>query len=170
MIIYEFVYGRPPFNADTPVEIFANILSHRLDFDSDSDPPSPEVRDLIERLLCHDVKKRLGSHGAAEIRQHPFFADIKWDQLAATPALFIPKTANAEDTIYFDARGATVEQLEQSLLGPGLQGRRGDRRQRCRTRNPQREGGGKEEGGQEGDGNEGGGKEGGGKGRTADSD
>jgi serine/threonine-protein kinase RIM15 len=136
--LYEFLYGRPPFNADSPVEIFANILARRLDFsvsvEDDGDDmeddhdgargPSPAARDLIDKLLCLDPRGRLGSTGAAAVRAHPFFKGLDWTRLAATPAMFIPRTAGTEDTAYFDARGATVEQLERELLGNAASERR----------------------------------------------
>lgn len=40
---------------------------------------SAEAKDLIRALLERDPEKRLGGKkGAAEIRAHPFFADIDW--------------------------------------------------------------------------------------------
>ena len=38
-----------------------------------------EARDLIERLLMKDPRRRLGcTKGATEIKRHPFFDGIKW--------------------------------------------------------------------------------------------
>lgn len=38
-----------------------------------------EARDLIEKLLVKDPRKRLGcARGAQDIKRHPFFDGIKW--------------------------------------------------------------------------------------------
>ena len=34
---------------------------------------TPEAQDLIKQLLAKDPKKRLGSRGAQEIKEHKFF-------------------------------------------------------------------------------------------------
>lgn len=39
----------------------------------DEDCISPEAYDLIEKLLDPNPKTRLGSNGAEEVKQHPFF-------------------------------------------------------------------------------------------------
>ena len=108
VILYEFLYGIPPFNDSTPTKVFENILSRRISWHED-DPDyevSPEARDLMERLLCSDPQKRLGAQGAFEVKSHPFFADIDWEKLMTMEAAFIPDAANPEDTDYFDPRGA----------------------------------------------------------------
>jgi len=53
---------------------------------------SPECKDLLEKLFVVDPKKRLGAGGAHEIKEHPFFKEIDWEQLqslAVTPP-FVP--------------------------------------------------------------------------------
>ncbi|MCD9559463.1 hypothetical protein HAX54_017422 [Datura stramonium] len=38
-----------------------------------------EARDLIEKLLVKDPRRRLGcARGATDIKRHPFFAGMKW--------------------------------------------------------------------------------------------
>lgn len=54
VVLYELVAGIPPFHADTPEEIFDNILDRNLSFpapDEDEEGMSDDCRDLIERLL-----------------------------------------------------------------------------------------------------------------------
>ena len=67
---------------------------------------SPEARDLMERLMCMDPARRLGAHGAQEIKAHPFFAGIDWGTIATVEANFVPNVTDPESTDYFDARGA----------------------------------------------------------------
>jgi len=56
---------------------------------------SPEAQDLIKRWLC-EPEHRLGANGIEEIKAHPFFHGIDWNNLrtsvsiAATSLLFAP--------------------------------------------------------------------------------
>eukprot|EP00062_Callorhinchus_milii_P023671 gi/632982772/ref/XP_007908320.1/ PREDICTED: ribosomal protein S6 kinase alpha-5 [Callorhinchus milii] len=86
VLMYELKTGASPFTVDgernSQTEISKRILK--------SDPPyppeiSPSAKDVIQRLLIKDPKKRLGSGlgGSEEIKSHPFFQNISWDELAA---------------------------------------------------------------------------------------
>lgn len=107
VICYEFLYGIPPFHAETPDKVFENILSCRIDW-HEHIPVSPEARDFMERLMTSDPTQRLGYHGAQEVKQHPFFKSIQWDTLLTESPSFIPHPEGMEDTDYFDTRGATM--------------------------------------------------------------
>ncbi|KAJ3193079.1 hypothetical protein HK101_005436, partial [Irineochytrium annulatum] len=108
VIFYEFLYGIPPFHAPTPSEVFENILARNIDWHEDEEivEMTPEARDLMEKLMCTDVERRLGHNGAEEVKAHPVFADVQWDGLQSMEPSFVPKPANEEDTDYFDDRGA----------------------------------------------------------------
>ncbi|KAF7185009.1 Serine/threonine-protein kinase RIM15 [Pseudocercospora fuligena] len=117
-ILFECLYGRPPFNADTPEEVFQNILARNIHWptEEEEDDVSEEAKDLMNKLMCLDPKERLGSNkddkypsGGDEIKAHPWFAEINWDTLREDEASFIPASENPEDTEYFDARGATMQ-------------------------------------------------------------
>nr|DBA14658.1 TPA: hypothetical protein GDO54_005592 [Pyxicephalus adspersus] len=95
VLMYELLTGESPFavneGKNTHTDIGKRILK--------SDPPYPSgmgelVKDLIRGLLMKDPKKRLGCgpEGADEIKKHPFFKTINWDDLAAkkVPAPFKP--------------------------------------------------------------------------------
>ncbi|RKO84321.1 kinase-like domain-containing protein, partial [Blyttiomyces helicus] len=104
VILYEFLYGIPPFHAETPAQVFENILMRRIDWCEDEIEVTPEARDLMERLMCTDIDARLGSRGADEVKAHPWFADVTWDRVMEEEASFVPKPAGVEDTDYFDGR------------------------------------------------------------------
>ncbi|KAG1676353.1 hypothetical protein FOA52_001148 [Chlamydomonas sp. UWO 241] len=104
VILYELVMGVPPFSADTPEEIFANILDRRITWPEDEEDMSAECRDLIEQLLDNDQSLRLGNRGAAEIKMHPWFKDVDWANLAKTKACFIPAVDDETDTSYFETK------------------------------------------------------------------
>ena len=110
VIVYELLYGVPPFNADTVEVIFANIKGRNFEWPSE-EYISPVARDLIDHLLQVDPKKR---HGAAETKAHDFFDGVDFDRLRQSDPPFIPVLENQFDTSYFDNR--ELEDLEELLL------------------------------------------------------
>lgn len=128
-ILFEFIFGYPPFHADTPEKVFRNILKGEIDW-----PPLDEIEmrkfcpveaeDLIKKLLTLDYEQRLGFNGAEEIMQHPYFKGINWDTLyQETPDSFIPIVDDPESTDYFDLRGADISQFpkddsDEEILPP----------------------------------------------------
>ncbi|KAI8078172.1 uncharacterized protein B0P05DRAFT_491594 [Gilbertella persicaria] len=113
VICYEFLYGYPPFHAETPDKVFENILSRNINWHKDDIDLSEDAYDFMGRLLTLDPEKRLGRNGPEEVKQHPFFKDIKWDQILHESPSFIPKPMDQEDTDYFDSRGATMLEEQQ---------------------------------------------------------
>ncbi|KAI8064676.1 hypothetical protein BC940DRAFT_369013 [Gongronella butleri] len=110
VICYEFLFGYPPFNDDSPDKVFDNILSRRIDWHLGEDDVrvSPEAIDFMDRLLTLDPKKRLGAKGPDEVKQHPFFKGIHWATLLNDTPSFTPQITHQEDTTYFDPRGASM--------------------------------------------------------------
>ncbi|XP_061467943.1 ribosomal protein S6 kinase alpha-5 isoform X2 [Rhineura floridana] len=106
VLMYELLTGASPFTVDgernSQAEISRRILK--------SEPPYPQemtalAKDIIQRLLMKDPKKRLGccSNGADEIKQHPFFQKLNWNDLAAkrVPAPFKPVIRDELDVSNF---------------------------------------------------------------------
>jgi serine/threonine-protein kinase RIM15 len=121
-IMFEFLYGCPPFHASEAEQVFENILARRITWPDDEGMVSPEAKDLINKLLCIDPQQRLGSNreekfasGGEEIRNHPWFADVNWDTLLQDEAQFVPQPENPEDTEYFDSRGATLQSFTEEM-------------------------------------------------------
>ena len=63
-------------------------------------PISREAEDLIRRLIC-DPEGRLGRNGPDEIKQHPFFYGINWEQIRNERSPHIPQLRSITDTSYF---------------------------------------------------------------------
>lgn len=124
VIMYEFLYGFPPFHASTPQQVFDNIISRRIDWHDDEDDIeySPEARDIMERLMTTEIPRRLGYNGAIEVKSHPFFAEIEWDKVTTTEAQFVPQVTDPESTDYFDARGALPQIFQEEEAQHGLEG------------------------------------------------
>ena len=129
-ILFEFLFGAPPFNAPTTEQVFDKILNRAIAWPEDDElEVSEDAKDLVNKLIQLDPKQRLGaninekhSSGGAEIQAHPWFADINWDTLLEDEAQFVPNPENPEDTEYFDSRGATLqafpEEMEDQLSPP----------------------------------------------------
>ncbi|KAI1473435.1 hypothetical protein K445DRAFT_63632 [Daldinia sp. EC12] len=121
-IMFEFLYGYPPFHASEAEQVFENILERKIMWPDEPDDVSPEAKDLINKLLCIDPQQRLGSNrdgkyesGGEEIRSHPWFEGINWSTLLQDDAQFVPQPENPEDTEYFDARGATLQSFTEEI-------------------------------------------------------
>lgn len=107
VVLYEFLYGFPPFHDESPEKVFDNVVSRRIDWHEDEIEISAEARDLMDRLMSYDPKQRIGARGADEVKQHAFFAGLDWSTVTTNEASFVPEVTDPESTDYFDARGAT---------------------------------------------------------------
>lgn len=77
VVLFEMMVGLPPFYAENKEQLFHNIEHEILEF---PDSFSPSLRDLLFNLLQKDINKRLGNFGGAEeIKKHPWFSNIKWE-------------------------------------------------------------------------------------------
>ncbi|EEC18046.1 microtubule associated serine/threonine kinase, putative, partial [Ixodes scapularis] len=105
IILYEFLVGCVPFFGDTPEELFAHVISDEVDWPDEDEWPLPdEARLLVTQLLQQNPLDRLGTAGAQEVREHPFFRDVDWASLLRQKAEFVPQLDDEEDTSYFDTR------------------------------------------------------------------
>jgi serine/threonine protein kinase len=68
-ILWEFVYGIPPFHGDTVQDTKNRIVLRKLTFPDDV-PVSHELKDLIQRLLIMDPTKRLEHATIEDIVNH----------------------------------------------------------------------------------------------------
>ncbi|KAK4635597.1 Serine/threonine-protein kinase cot-1 [Fulvia fulva] len=101
-IMFECLVGWPPFCAEEPHDTYRKIVDwpRHLNFPPDQQL-GPEAEHFIRSLIC-DSQNRLGrSHGAAELKQHPFFHGVNWDGLRKIRAPFEPKLQSNIDTQYF---------------------------------------------------------------------
>lgn len=122
-ILFEFLFGYPPFHASSPEMVFENILARKIDWPEEEDTPiSEDAKDLMKKLMTVNPKQRLGSNvdekfssGGEEIRSHPWFNGINWETLLQDEAQFVPAPQNLEDTEYFDSRGATLQAFAEEL-------------------------------------------------------
>lgn len=101
-LLYEMLNGLPPFYDNNTQRMYEKILHAELQFPTHF---SREARSLLRGMLERRVGDRLGSNGASEIKEHPFFHGLDWDAVArreVAPEFVPPKLSSPEDTRYFD--------------------------------------------------------------------
>lgn len=99
VIMYECLVGYPPFYAEDPRSTCRKIVNWKktLVFPEEA-KLGIKAKDLIQRLIC-DVKNRLTF---ADIKVHPFFADVDWDDIRNTKAAIEVTLKSEIDTSHFD--------------------------------------------------------------------
>ncbi|KAJ3341797.1 Serine/threonine kinase [Entophlyctis luteolus] len=115
VLVYELLYGQAPFKGSDEDEIFESILQTEPHFSSRSNPLAV---DLIKKLLKKDPKERLGSGDAdsEEVKSHPYFEGVKWDDYLALKIAppFVPANSSKADVSNFDEEFTK----EQPVLTP----------------------------------------------------
>lgn len=99
--LFEFLTGIPPFNDETPQQVFQNILKRDIPWPEGEEKLSGNAQSAVEILLTIDDAKRAGMK---ELKHHPLFSDVDWENLQHQTMPFIPQPDNETDTSYFEAR------------------------------------------------------------------
>lgn len=130
-LLYEMLTGLPPFYCRDRDKLFEKIRKGDLSYPKYL---SSSAKDLLNRLLERDPTKRLGTgpEDACEIKNHPFFNDIKWDALMAgkIDPPWRPIISGALDTSQFD-REFTDMPIVSPDNAPGI----GVNHGKCRVNN-----------------------------------
>ena len=102
VILFEMLVGYAPFCSEKTKDVCYKVLNWKEFLKIPDDVIiSPEAEDLIAKMVT-DSDKRLGKNGVDEIKAHPFFKKIDWNNIRNTKAPFIPDIKNDYDTKYFD--------------------------------------------------------------------
>lgn len=115
-LIYEMLTGLPPFYSKHINVMYQKILNAPLTFPSFI---SDSAKSLLEGLLTREVDSRLGGD---DVRRHPFFEGIDWDELEAkrVAAPWIPPVRDAMDITqiddYFTAERPTDSYVDSNML------------------------------------------------------
>ena len=81
IIIYEMLFGVPPFIHENNNDLYDMILNNEIIFPKKNNI-SAQAKDLIEKLLIKEKNERLGFEGGFEvIKKHYFFKGIDFDNL-----------------------------------------------------------------------------------------
>ncbi|TBU30762.1 kinase-like protein [Dichomitus squalens] len=106
-ILFEFLAGFPPFSGRTPEETWTNLdkwttVLRRPEYDAPEDQVfnlTDVAWDAITRLIAH-ASVRHATLG--QVREHPFYAGIKWDDLRGSDPPYVPELTGEDDTGYYD--------------------------------------------------------------------
>ncbi|XP_061443550.1 serine/threonine-protein kinase greatwall [Rhineura floridana] len=99
--LFEFLTGIPPFNDETPQQVFQNILKRDIPWPEGEEKLSDSAQNAINVLLTIESTKRAGFK---ELKCHPLFHGVNWDNLHNQTMPFIPQPNDETDTSYFEAR------------------------------------------------------------------
>ena len=120
VILFEMLSGIPPFFDSNPKKMYMGILFEPIQFPSYF---SRKAIDLIMKLMDRDSTRRLGAGptDAEEIKVHPFFEGLNWDDVMAKKTIpqWIPPMENPTDTSNFDQE-FTAEPTAISFEDPSL--------------------------------------------------
>ncbi|KAG0346937.1 hypothetical protein BG005_000450 [Podila minutissima] len=100
-LLYEMLCGITPFWAENHAQMYQRVLEDDLEFPMDIDP---DAASFISGLLERDPNYRLGSQGAAYVKEHPYFDSIDWN-MAMQRGLhcpYVPELFSEEDLSNFD--------------------------------------------------------------------
>ncbi|KAK2814830.1 hypothetical protein Q7C36_023096 [Tachysurus vachellii] len=101
-VLYEMLYGLPPFYSRDTHEMYENILHKELPMRPGA---STAAWSILQALLEKDNTRRLGyNDDFNEVKSHIFFASINWDDLVERriPPPFNPSVESQYDISNFD--------------------------------------------------------------------
>lgn len=123
VLIYELLHGTTPFKGASKESTLRNIAStkgvrfHGVEGERE-EPGMGDARDLIEKLLVKDPRRRLGcARGATDIKRHPFFNGIKWPLIRT----YRPP----------EVRGLAVKRSKSKMQASHVSAASSPRRRRC---------------------------------------
>ena len=137
IIFFEMLCGYAPFCDEETQKVCFKIINHEKYLQV---PPevklSKEALDLINKMICDPIK-RLGRNGASEIKAHPFFKGIDWENIRTTmKPPFIPEIEDECDTKYFEKfeeiepfypKTKKIKRKDMEYLGFTYKGEDGDK-------------------------------------------
>ena len=84
VMIYELMMGERPYQGKNRKEIKEQMFHIEIKLENEDLPEDwkdENILDIINQLLKRKKAKRLGSNGFTEVKMHPWFKDIQWDQI-----------------------------------------------------------------------------------------
>ena len=117
LLIFEMLSGYNPYKiqnyGNNTNMMFEMIVSERVEFSFPKKYFNDDAKHLVKQLMQKNPRKRLGngSNGIDEIKQHPFFKGIDWEELSSR-TMEVPFKPNMETDI--DTKYVDKEFLKQS--------------------------------------------------------
>lgn len=107
-LIYEMLVGHPPFQNNNKAILYDEILNRNPHMPSYL---SQKAIDIIMRLLDKNPNERLGCNGVEEIKEHPFFENIRWDQMILKKVRppFLPLQTQPDESKILDTLDSGID-------------------------------------------------------------
>ena len=104
VIFFEMLVGYAPFCSEETKDVCYRVMNWKQFLKIPDDIVlSKEAEDLIFKMI-NNSNERLGKNGVEEIKAHPFFKNVDWENIRNTKAPFIPELENDYDTKYFEEK------------------------------------------------------------------
>ena len=118
VIAFEFLHGFRPYLGRNRKEIKEAVLAKQVHIhrkDCINNGWSLEAGDFINRMIYRKPMKRLGYNGIDEIKNHPWFKDVNWEDLIKKKikASFLPKLGDNFDKKYCEGIEKIGTQTEE---------------------------------------------------------
>eukprot|EP00040_Diaphanoeca_grandis_P004450 m.28785 g.28785 ORF g.28785 m.28785 type:complete len:529 (-) comp15985_c0_seq1:695-2281(-) len=119
-LLFDMCTGTPPFVGSNRKKTMDKITKANVRF-----PPflTTELKDLLRKLLCRKVEKRLGGAamgGVQGIKNHLWFRHVDWSKVLKkelTPP-YVPTVGHAEDVSNFDRRFTDQPPVDSPVNSP----------------------------------------------------
>ena len=102
-VAYEMLTGKLPYEIPVGPKLSLEMFKPKVEF---PEGINKDLKDLIEKLLTKEPKKRLGygTDDAKAVKNHPYFKDVDWDLYLnkKVDPPFVPDLEDDEDLKYFD--------------------------------------------------------------------
>ena len=104
VIFFEMLVGYAPFCSEETKDVCYRVMNWKQFLKIPDDVViSKEAEDLIFKMI-NNSNERLGKNGVEEIKSHPFFKNVDWENIRNSKAPFIPELENDYDTKYFEEK------------------------------------------------------------------
>lgn len=104
VIMYQLFHGYTPFNGCCEKETIENTIKGKYIIREDLDE---DTKDLINKLLKYNYNERLGLNSINEIKMHPFFKGVDFQNLSF-------EKVNLQNAKVFKSKSSSFLQAEES--------------------------------------------------------
>uniref|UniRef100_A0A7S1TZ34 non-specific serine/threonine protein kinase n=1 Tax=Phaeomonas parva TaxID=124430 RepID=A0A7S1TZ34_9STRA len=118
VIMYECLVGYTPFYADEPIMTCRKILRWRKFLEipaATQQKLSSECVDFLLSLMTA-ADRRLGRNGIDEIKAHPWFSGLDWDNLRSQPAPYRPEGSEVLRDLLGELEGVDKSDARYEIL------------------------------------------------------
>jgi len=128
ILLYEMLFGFTPFRGRTREDTFNFILKSGGVKFPEKPPISYHGKNIVKKLLEKDPRKRLGSeHGAADIKEHPWFkGKINFALIRNLSPPILPKIPNFRDMKPEEGLGDSSDEEKKTKRGKDDENARDD--------------------------------------------